>query len=207
MSDNDFTAMVCSKILHDLAGPIGAVMNGTELLDEGGSAANKEIIELLKSSSEQLTALLQVFRVAFGALSTGGDEVETMMIKDHLETYTKFKGVPLTWDPETAMIHKDIGKMLVNGVFLFADLARKKGQIQISTSSTEGVETFSIAAFGQGISIPEEFKQILESPNKPGLSTKNIPAFMIAQLAEDRGVSIRLGQTPNGIVLQGQSKK
>lgn len=198
--------MVCSKILHDMAGPIGAVMNGTELLKEISNAGNEEIIELLKSSSDQLTALLQVFRVSFGALSTGGDEVEAGMVQTHLETYTNFKGVPMTWQPEEAMINKDIAKMLVNGIFLLTELARKKGQLQVSATSAGGVETFSIAAFGQGITAPEELKIIFNGAEKPEITTRNIPAFVIIGLAKDKNMEVKLVETPNGVVLQGQSK-
>lgn len=206
MTDKDFTAMVCSKILHDLAGPIGAVMNGTELLKESSNAGNEEIIELLKSSSDQLTALLQVFRVSFGALSSGGDEVEAGMVQEHLETYTNFKGVTMTWQPEAAMIQKDIAKMLVNGVFLLTELARKKGQLQVSSTNAGGVETFSIAAFGQGITAPEELKAIFNGVNKPEINTRNIPAFIIIGLASDKNMTVTLLETPNGVVLQGQSQ-
>jgi len=206
MTDKDFTAMVCSKILHDLAGPIGAVMNGTELLEETSNAGNEEIIELLKSSSEQLTALLQIFRVSFGALSSGGDEVEAGMVQEHLETYTKFKGVMMTWQPEEAMIDKDIAKMLVNGIFLLTELARKKGQLQVSSSNGGGLKTFSIAAFGQGITAPEELKAIFNGVNKPEITTGNISAFIILGLAADKNMVVTLLETPNGVVLRGQSR-
>ncbi|MEE8295450.1 MAG: histidine phosphotransferase family protein [Sphingomonadales bacterium] len=205
MTEKDFTAMVCSKILHDLAGPIGAVMNGTELLKETSNAGNEEIIELLQSSSDQLTALLQVFRVSFGALSSGGDEVEAGMVQTHLETYTNFKGVRMTWQPEEAMINKGIAKMLVNGIFLLTELARKKGQLQVSSTNTGGNETFSIAAFGQGITAPEELKAIFNGTKKPEMDTRNIPAFIIIGLAKEKNMSVTLVETPNGVVLQGQS--
>lgn len=198
--------MVCSKILHDLAGPIGAVMNGTELLKESANEGNEEIIELLKDSSDQLTALLQVFRVGFGAMGTGGEEVDAGMVQEHLETYTKFKGVRLTWQPEAAMIQKDIAKMLVNGVFLLTELARKKGQLQLSSTNAGGVETFSIAAFGPGITAPDDLKIIFNGGEKPKINTQNIPAFVIIGLAADKNMSVTLVETPNGVVLQGQSQ-
>lgn len=206
MNENEFTAMVCSKILHDLAGPIGAIMNGTELLKEGGGSASKEILDLLKSSSDQLTALLQVFRVGFGALSTGGEEVEAEMVREHLATFARFKGVEIHWLPEEAMIDKDIAKIIVNSAFILVEAARKKGQLQISCSGAEGRHSFSVAAFGEGIKAPEELRLFFTGAEIPELSTRNIPAYLIAQLAVARALKITLVETANGPVLQGKTK-
>lgn len=206
MNDKDFTAMVCSKILHDLAGPIGAVMNGAELIEESEVEGMEDILEMLKSSSEQLTALLQVFRVGFGALSTGGEEVDVNMVQTHLADYTKFKGVPVTWQPEEASIDKTLAKLLVNSVFLLADLARKKGQLQISCSDAGNKKSFSVAAFGQGITAPEEMRAFFMAGERPEVSTGNVPAYIIIGLAEEAGLEVSLNETQNGVILQGQSK-
>ena len=61
-------AQLCSKLCHDLAGVIGAIANGAELLeDEDDEEIRNQAVELLAQSAEQAGRRLRFFRIAFGA--------------------------------------------------------------------------------------------------------------------------------------------
>ncbi|MDP6474208.1 MAG: hypothetical protein QF449_10455 [Alphaproteobacteria bacterium] len=47
--DLDFAALLCARLCHDMAGPVGAVNNGAELLSEGGDEGLEEARELISS--------------------------------------------------------------------------------------------------------------------------------------------------------------
>ncbi|MEC9344779.1 MAG: histidine phosphotransferase family protein [Pseudomonadota bacterium] len=73
MSDLVFTQLICSRICHDLVGPIGALGNGIELMElEDDPTLAKDALELLKQSSENAARRLKFLRLAFGA--AGGDD-------------------------------------------------------------------------------------------------------------------------------------
>lgn len=204
MKDLSFTSMVCSRILHDMAGPIGAVMNGTELLEDGSGVDQNEIIDLLKASTEQLTAYLQVFRIAFGALSTGHAEVGLISFQDALDTYAKFRGFKVTWSAEGETIHKELAKIILNGAFVLGDAVRKKGSLQIQCSGNITDHAFSLAAVGKNLVIAEELSAILEHKASPPYSTENMCAYIIRTLAADLKIKTTFEITPEGIMLRGQ---
>src|SRR5690606_41497048 len=57
--------LLCSRLCHDLVGPVGAVNNGLELVEEDPSSLD-DIMPLLTSSARQAWKRLDFFRIAFG---------------------------------------------------------------------------------------------------------------------------------------------
>jgi len=67
----DITALLGSRICHDLISPIGAIGNGVELLIMDGAARGPEMA-LISESVASANARIRFFRIAFGAV--GGDQ-------------------------------------------------------------------------------------------------------------------------------------
>lgn len=67
----DLTALVGSRICHDLVSPLGAIGNGVELLGLTGVAHSPEMA-LIVESVENANARLRFFRIAYGA--AGADQ-------------------------------------------------------------------------------------------------------------------------------------
>jgi histidine phosphotransferase ChpT len=71
MSDHtDLSALIASRICHDLISPIGAIGNGVELLTmEPGGAARPEFA-LISASVANANARIRLFRIAFGTATS-----------------------------------------------------------------------------------------------------------------------------------------
>ncbi len=67
----DLTALLGSRICHDLISPIGAIGNGVELLMMEGGTPSPELA-LIAESVASANARIRFFRVAFGL--SGGDQ-------------------------------------------------------------------------------------------------------------------------------------
>lgn len=67
----DLTALLGSRICHDLISPIGAIGNGVELMMMDGAGKGPEMA-LIAESVANANARIRYFRVAFGA--TSGDQ-------------------------------------------------------------------------------------------------------------------------------------
>jgi len=78
----DLTALLGSRICHDLISPIGAIGNGVELLIMDGASKGPEIA-LISESVANANAKIRFFRVAFGASSPdqriGRPEITTIL--------------------------------------------------------------------------------------------------------------------------------
>jgi histidine phosphotransferase ChpT len=67
---HDLTALIGSRICHDLISPIGAISNGVELLQMEAAGRSPEVA-LIAESVANANARVRFFRLAFGAASAG----------------------------------------------------------------------------------------------------------------------------------------
>src|SRR5438874_7063559 len=73
----DLAALLCSRLCHDLISPVGAVVNGLEVLEDDNDEETKTFaLELIKKSARQASARLQFCRLAFGAAGSAGAVID-----------------------------------------------------------------------------------------------------------------------------------
>jgi len=122
MSDEDLklAEALCSRLCHDLAGAVGAVATGAELLaDEGlGGGMAAEALDLLGSSAACASHRLRFLRLALGA---GGAAVASVQLRDVIAgflvapTSSGSEGVRLDWrDDGTGPWDSAQAKLLLN---------------------------------------------------------------------------------------------
>jgi hypothetical protein len=59
MHDIELAAILCTRICHDLVGPVGALNNGVEVLaEEDDAEMQRQAVELLGHSAEQASRRL-----------------------------------------------------------------------------------------------------------------------------------------------------
>jgi histidine phosphotransferase ChpT len=82
MTTRDLSALLGSRICHDLISPLGAIGNGVELLTMAG-AGNSPEIALIAESVDNANALIRMYRIAFGTSSEkqgfGASEVRSLL--------------------------------------------------------------------------------------------------------------------------------
>src|SRR6202050_5813963 len=73
----DLAALLCSRVCHDLISPVGAIVNGLEVLDQDKDEETKTFaLDLIKKSARQASAKLQFCRLAFGAAGSAGAQID-----------------------------------------------------------------------------------------------------------------------------------
>lgn len=77
----DLTALVGTRICHDLVNPLGAISNGVELMGLAGASRTPEL-ELIEESVQSASARIKFFRLAYGS----GDDAQLMGRSDIITT-------------------------------------------------------------------------------------------------------------------------
>ena len=73
----DLAALLCSRVCHDLISPVGAIVNGLEVLAEEKDEETKTFaLDLIKKSAGTASAKLQFCRIAFGAAGSAGAQID-----------------------------------------------------------------------------------------------------------------------------------
>ena len=86
-------ALLCSRIFHDLASPLGAIAAGIEFLEMSG--ANQAEHALISDSVQATMAKLTFFRWAFGPATAGfADVSEFSETIPHVAKHLRITGLP-----------------------------------------------------------------------------------------------------------------
>src|SRR6195952_2181741 len=101
MDDIEFAAFLVSRVCHDLVGPLGAVVNGLEVMeDERDAAMRADALKIVTSSALQALARLQFLRIAFGAAGSAGAELDVGEVGRLVSGLLEGGKVQLTWQAQ-----------------------------------------------------------------------------------------------------------
>src|SRR6476469_145450 len=114
-SDLELAALISSKIGHDVIGPVGAIYNGLEILDEDDDAQTKDYaLDVIRNVTEQASARLQFARFAFGAAGSAGAQID-LTTAEQISRGLIGKGKhKLSWHGMPGHMAKDKVKLLLN---------------------------------------------------------------------------------------------
>ena len=166
MDDLDFAALLVSRLCHDLVSPVGAVVNGLEVLeDERDAAVRADALKLVASSAEMAAARLQYARIAFGAAGSAAAELDLNEVGRMASGLLSSGKIRLAWNAAPLNWPKDWAKLLMNCLLVAADALPRGGTLSVGTSSDAAVPGFQITAVGQNARVPDEVARMLWRPS------------------------------------------
>ncbi|MEL6919947.1 MAG: histidine phosphotransferase family protein, partial [Pseudomonadota bacterium] len=112
MSPADLAALLCSRVCHDVIGPVGAINNGLELLAE--MEGDPGAMELIAASANNASARLQFSRIAFGAAGSAGSDIDTRDAQAVAEGYMANEKPEFTWNGGPGYMPKNKMKLFLN---------------------------------------------------------------------------------------------
>jgi len=198
MNDLEFSAFLVSRVCHDLVGPLGAVVNGLEVLeDERDSAMRADAIKVVSSSANQALARLQFLRIAFGAAGSVGAELDLGEVSRLAGGLLNGGKVVLHWETPNVNWPKDWAKLVMNATLIAADCLPRGGTVRIETSKDPAVFGFKIVAAGQGARIVADVERTLrgETPDEP-YDARGVQPYLTHRLAKklNAGLTMTAGE-------------
>src|SRR5215469_10516197 len=183
MNEIEFSALMVSRVCHDLVGPLGAVVNGLEVLeDERDAGMREDALKLVTSSANQALARIQFMRIAFGAAGSAGAELDLGEIGRLVGGLLEGGKVKLEWKVPHAYWGKDWAKLLMNAALLGADSLPRGGMVLVEAGA--GAPHFKITATGQVARLPEEVERTLRGEQLQGpLDAKGIQPHLTYKLS------------------------
>ena len=111
----DLAALLCSRVCHDLISPVGAVVNGIEVMEDDADEQTKVFaIELIKKSATTASARLQFCRLAFGAAGSAGAAIDTGDAERVARGMMEDDKTKLNWNLPRVLLPKNRVKLLLN---------------------------------------------------------------------------------------------
>jgi histidine phosphotransferase ChpT len=193
MNDLELAALMCSKLCHDVIGPVGAVSNGFEILeDETDEAMRQMALDLIRNNAEKASAQLQFLRLAFGAMGGAGDLFPLEDARRLTESLYAREKAKIRWGIEPESLPKDQVKLLVNLVVVAASTIPRGGEVDVGMSRSGDRVGFQLKAVGSHASLPESIRLIFagEAP-LDGLDARSVQSYYAYRLARSLGMSLK----------------
>jgi histidine phosphotransferase ChpT len=194
MNDLEFAALLVSRVCHDLVSPVGAVVNGLEVLeDETDASMRADALRLVAVSADQAAARLQFARLAFGAAGSAGAELDLSEIARIVEGLVKGGKIALQWRAHPLNWPKDWAKLVMNTVLVAIDCLPRGGIVSVETSSDPSSPGFTVVATGPVARLSSETEHALLGEPGGGLDGRSIQPYLTYQLS--RGINAGLTTT------------
>jgi histidine phosphotransferase ChpT len=202
MTEIEFSALMVSRVCHDLVGPLGAVINGLEVLeDERDAAMREEALKLVTSSANQALARIQFMRIAFGAAGSAGAELDLGEVGRLITGLLDGGKVRLEWNVPQVYWAKDWAKLLMNAALLGADSLPRGGLVVVDAGLDAAMPTFKIRASGLNARVTEEVAKSIRGESEPGsLDARGIQPFLTHRLSRTVNAGLSIGLVQDGVV-------
>lgn len=155
----DLTALLGSRICHDLISPIGAIGNGVELLMMDGTAAGPELA-LIVDSVANANARIRFFRVAFGASGSNDQRIGLPEVKSTLSDLTRGGRTTISWTSGPDLSRREV-KLAFLSIQCMESALPQGGRITVE----KGDARWILRAEATRLKIDADLWEILSNPS------------------------------------------
>jgi histidine phosphotransferase ChpT len=199
----DLAALLCSRVCHDLISPVGAVVNGLEVLEEGKDEETRTFaLDLIKKSAQQASARLQFCRLAFGAAGSAGAVIDLGDAQGVARGFLEDGKTRLEWNLPRELLPKNRVKLLLNLLLLAGQTIPRGGTLKVDPVGEGQAMGFRISASGQNARIPQAVPGLVAgAPVGHAVDSHAIQPFYTGLLARSCGLAVTLAPEGEGIVV------
>jgi histidine phosphotransferase ChpT len=185
----DLAALLCSRVCHDLISPVGAIVNGIEVLEEDKDEETRTFaLDLIKKSAGQASARLQFCRLAFGAAGSAGAQIDTGDAEKVVRGLLEDDKTKITWNLARELKPKNQVKLLLNMLIVAGGAIPRGGTLTVDP--VEGGPGFRITASGLNARVTAVVAELLGgNPTQP-VDAHGIQPFYTGILARDCGLAV-----------------
>ena len=189
----ELAALLCSRVCHDLISPVGAIVNGLEVLDDNPKPDDREFaLDLIRKSAKTASARLQFCRLAFGAAGSAGAQIDLgdaqNMAKGHIEDGK----VTLMWNLPRLLLPKNRVKLLLNMLVIAQQTIPRGGTLTIDPVGEGEAINFRITAAGLNARVPQNIVDLLSAASSNSVDAHAVQPHYTRLLAEACGLNVTL---------------
>jgi histidine phosphotransferase ChpT len=195
----ELAALLCSRVCHDLISPVGAIVNGLEVLDDNPKPDDREFaLDLIRKSAKTASARLQFCRLAFGAAGSAGAQIDVgdaqTMARGHLED-DKTK---IAWNLPRVLLPKNKVKLLLNMMVIAQQTIPRGGVLTVDPVGAGG---FRVAATGLNARLPQAIADLLSSGPAGSVDAHAVQPYYTRLLAQACGLKVVLAAEGDAVVV------
>lgn len=188
----DLAALMCSRVCHDVISPVGAIVNGLEVLEDEKDESMREFAQdLIRKSAKQASARLQFARIAFGAAGSAGASIDLGDAAQVARGFIEDDRIRLAFDAPRVLLPKNQVKLFLNVLLLATHAIPRGGEIVVSAIIEGETGRFTIKATGKTARIPPHAEALLRGESETGsIDAHAIQPFYTGLIARAAGYAV-----------------
>ena len=199
----DLAALLCSRVCHDIISPVGAIINGLEVLDEDNGEEMRDFaFNLIRRSAGQASAKLQFARLAFGAAGSAGAEIDLADAEKVARGYMAGEKAEFAWEAPRVLMPKNLVKLLLNLILLANAAVPRGGSIKVTVEGASP-SRFVLRSTGPSARVPAVFEKLVQGDiaGVP-VDAQSVQAYYTGALARACGMRITAGLAGEEVVVE-----
>jgi histidine phosphotransferase ChpT len=202
----DLAALLCSRVCHDVISPVGAIINGLEVLDEEKDEEMRGYaMDLIKKSAEQASARLQFCRLAFGAAGSAGASIDTGDAEKVARGLFGGERTQLEWNVPHLLMPKNQVKLILNLCLIAAATVPRGGIIEVTLSGGGETTRISVIAKGTNAKLAGHLPGLLTgTPEQPPSGPQDIQAYYASLVATAANMVLTVATEADRISIEAE---
>jgi histidine phosphotransferase ChpT len=198
----ELAALLCSRVCHDLISPVGAIVNGLEVLDDNPKPDDREFaLDLIRKSAKTASAQLQFCRLAFGAAGSAGAQIDVgdaqTMARGHFED----DRTRIAWNLPRLLLPKNKVKLLLNMMVIAQQTIPRGGVLTVDPLGDAETGGFRVAATGLNARMPQNIADMLSGATAGSIDAHAVQPYYTRLLAQACGLNVTLAPEGEAIVV------
>jgi histidine phosphotransferase ChpT len=197
----ELAALLCSRVCHDLISPVGAIVNGLEVLDDNPKPEDREFaLDLIRKSARTASARLQFCRLAFGAAGSAGAQIDLGDAQNMARGHIEDGKTSIAWNLPRLLLPKNRVKLLLNMMVIAQQTIPRGGTLTVDPIGEGEALSFRVTANGLNARLPQNIADILSAEQVGMTDAHSVQPYYTRLLAEACGLSVRLAVEGEAVV-------
>ncbi|NVO16137.1 MAG: histidine phosphotransferase [Rhodoplanes sp.] len=199
----DLSALLCSRVCHDLISPSGAIVNGLEVLEDAQDEETKSFaLDLIKKSAVRVSARLQFCRLAFGASGSAGAQIDLGDAEKVARGALEDEKVKLVWSLPRLLLPKNRVKLVLNLLLLAGQTIPRGGTLTIDPVGEGDTMGFRIETRGLNARVPQQLPPLVAgTPADSAIDAHAVQPYYAGLLARACGLAVTFAAEGEAIVI------
>jgi len=189
----DLAALLCSRVCHDVISPVGAIVNGLEVMDlEKDEAMRADALRLVRESAARASSRLQYARLAFGAGGSAGASIDLAAAQGIARAFFEDEKADLVWETQHLLLPKNKVKLLLNLLLLAGPSIPRGGTIKVTIGGhDDAASAVTVTATGPNARIPPHAVELLAGMSPSGaIDAHAIQPYYTGLIASAAGMKV-----------------
>lgn len=206
MIDAKLAGIVCARVCHDLANPVGAIVNGADLIREIGAADAAQELVMLEQSAQRAAALLALHRLAFGSLRDQDTALTLSQLHGRISTVLSGPRVSLTWGVSSGgPVGGAEARLITLMVLAGRAMLGMNGELTVACSDS-AVLPVSVAARGPKANATAQQRDWLNGAGNALPDSRQVEFALVPAALEDANARLELAEGDGRVTLTAERR-